>query len=188
MSIYHTQGFQAWASEAWASEGRPADEIRRLDTYANAGEWATCERGHRMARFCRSVHIGEAFDPQALVDWQQPEPQPDRPAPPCDCGALFIKDKILHVGGAWRYAGSALYDKARADVNRSIQQHINEHLNRTLRGDYTAAEVEAMRTQAIQMEKLRGRRAGAPARCICGNVIRGGFHKPGCPKYGETVV
>jgi hypothetical protein len=55
-------------------EGRSIAELDDL-VYAEAGQWVTCERGHRIARFGRTVLYKDAFRPDVdLVDWLQPQP------------------------------------------------------------------------------------------------------------------
>lgn len=73
--------------------------------YANAGEKVTCENGHPICEFVKTVHVGEmqALEHQ-LGNWQQPVPDGGAlPIPGCAaCGAAFTDGMLFHINQAWR--------------------------------------------------------------------------------------
>jgi hypothetical protein len=74
------------------------------DVYADRGEWITCENGHRIARFVKSVKSGQLFDLYAISEWQQHEPAiGEFPIPRCEkCGAEWCAGSQYHFLNGWR--------------------------------------------------------------------------------------
>ena len=97
-------------TRARVDQGGALAELDKL-IYAEEGQWITCENGHPIARYCRTVKFGDAFLPdQHLIDWQQPMPETgvDLPLTCRQCGAPWAKQisgvKCAHhfEGEGWR--------------------------------------------------------------------------------------
>jgi hypothetical protein len=98
------------ASESHAKPTRAVIEYQMLDhravmarpLYASQGEWVTCENGHKIVQFARDVKHGEMFDPAALVNWQQYQPEIGQIVCACsECQARFFLDMRFHFDDGW---------------------------------------------------------------------------------------
>lgn len=75
--------------------------------YAKRGEWIVCERGHKIARFAKTVYSGDDQAPtQELERWKQQPPKVGAPSTEIkctQCGAdWFADDGQLHFKDGWR--------------------------------------------------------------------------------------
>ena len=80
-------------------------EPTHLNVYAYKGETITCENGHPICDFARTVKIGEIQNgTDDLTDWRQPIPVVGTfPVPGCAiCGARWSDGVVFHVGNSWR--------------------------------------------------------------------------------------
>jgi hypothetical protein len=89
------------------------------EPYARAGEWVTCEGGHRIVCFAKTIRVGDPVMEHHLVDWQQkpmrPGTAPDRMR--CDlCGERFAGTAeigpALHFEDGWRSAESGRLERS----------------------------------------------------------------------------
>ncbi len=79
--------------------------------YARKGEIVTCEQGHPIFTFARDVKPTEKFDPSALTDWKQAEPQAGERPTCAVCGGQFHKGGAFHFKDGWRGAFSHIAGK-----------------------------------------------------------------------------
>lgn len=89
----------------YAKVGETTIYTSRDTVYARAGERVTCENGHHIFTFCRTVRMGEDVDPpKNMEDWQIPVPPIGAVDPPCHCGAQWAAcDGRFHFErGGWR--------------------------------------------------------------------------------------
>jgi hypothetical protein len=71
--------------------------------FAVAGEWVTCERGHRIVEIARDIPLGALYEAQNFKNWQQPEPPLGIMEQPCvRCGAKWFMGMALHFEEGWR--------------------------------------------------------------------------------------
>ena len=82
--------------------------------YAEAGETVTCENGHPICEFMRTVRYGEMQNVEInLGNWKQTSPSAGTyPIPVCaKCGSPFTDGSRYHVGLFWRERrGENIYD------------------------------------------------------------------------------
>ena len=91
----------------------PKQQPRRV--YAKRGEWIVCERGHKIARFAKTVYYGEEQQaPLELERWTQAPPKDGTPSTEIKCtlqhdrgqgvcGAdWFASDGSHHFKDGWR--------------------------------------------------------------------------------------
>ncbi len=79
-----------------------------LPVYAEAGETVTCENGHVICNFMRSVPIGQIQDlPRDLGNWQQTPPVLGQVETPrcAKCGGEFYRSGVFHFADGWRTEG-----------------------------------------------------------------------------------
>ena len=81
-------------------------DVSRLFVYAWSGETVTCENGHPICDFARTVLLGDIQNPsEDFCNWRQEEPTVGQlPLPRCAvCGGEFVKGgMVYHVGKFWR--------------------------------------------------------------------------------------
>lgn len=72
--------------------------------FAVAGEWVTCERGHRICRVAKDIEPGALHDDAFFADWQQEAPKHGTDPRPCArCGGKWFRGTIripLELPGA----------------------------------------------------------------------------------------
>ena len=84
-----------------------------MTIFAKAGEWVTCENGHRICQIARDLIKNEMMDPpRDFANWQQSEPALGTPADAilcADCGAhWFNNGQILDQISINEEAGTKL--------------------------------------------------------------------------------
>ena len=87
----------------WA-EAAPKSPKPRIP-YATEGEAITCENGHFICDFVKTVYEGDIQNvDEQLGNWQQTKPKLGTfPLPRCEvCGARWTLGVIYHVEGGWR--------------------------------------------------------------------------------------
>ncbi len=110
-STAHPRG--GWWSSLWLrwfgwrlSPSAIEDATITLPTYAVAGETVTCENGHPICNFMRSVAVGEMQDLRNdLGNWRQAVPMPGQiEMPRCEkCGGEFVQGSVFHFADEWRH-------------------------------------------------------------------------------------
>ena len=96
---------------AWAKTA-PAVKDTWQNIYAWVGDVVTCENGHPICVFMKTVKVGALQDPaNQLGHWQQPEPKIGQyPIPGCArCGAPFTNGSFYHIGDSWRDPSGHLF-------------------------------------------------------------------------------
>ena len=78
-------------------------EMAKGHVYAHAGDLVTCENGHIICAFTKTVNYGDMFDPAAMSYWHQPEPKIGTMKQPClICGTDWFRGMNLHFADGWR--------------------------------------------------------------------------------------
>lgn len=79
---------------------------RKPPLFAKKGEEVTCENGHVVCQFSRTIHRGTSFDPHHLHRWRQTPPKVDSLKVECNiCGAKFwhgFDGQNFHFADGWR--------------------------------------------------------------------------------------
>lgn len=77
-----------------------------MTIFAKAGEWVTCESGHRICQIARDLELGELQLANDFTNWQQDEPAPGAMIAQCAvCGGDWYRGVTgleMHIGGKWR--------------------------------------------------------------------------------------
>ena len=79
--------------------------MKGKSVYAHAGEWITCERGHKICQVTHDIRVGDMQSPDIdFGEWQQEEPKVGAfPIPRCAlCGARFTSGTVYHFEDGWR--------------------------------------------------------------------------------------
>lgn len=80
-----------------------------LVPYATEGEEVTCESGHVICEFVKTVHVGQLQDVEhQLGNYRQTKPEVGQfPLPVCEkCGASFTNGSAYHFADGWRGSGN----------------------------------------------------------------------------------
>lgn len=73
--------------------------------YAREGDVVTCENGHPICEFIKTVYVGDIQDPKnQLGFWHQPKPEVGQTEiPRCNtCGGRWYLWGVLHFKDGWR--------------------------------------------------------------------------------------
>ena len=92
--------------------------------YAYEDDWVTCENGHKICRFNKTVYVGERQDVETqIVDWTQPAPEigSEQDQLCAKCQAPFWSKQLFHFENGWRGLGGKFEPLDMPSVSRETK-------------------------------------------------------------------